>query len=206
MSLSSLSLWAYHWASMSLNPLQLQSAAPPPISRPCTSCPFEAMFLMADQRLGGSSWLWPAHYSRRELAGRLDRGNVTHGHSPTLYHSRKQDRTIYSGPFQFMGLCTCTPGLDPPCLSPMRLGALGASGPSEATSLERLFSMALVLADKPYQLISPSHRQTESALANGTLEVPGCLPCRFRKVQMAGDLEDTHTVHHPGTQSSTDTG
>ena len=41
--------------------------------------------------------------------------------------------------------------------------------PTEATSLERLFSMALALADKPYQLISPSHRQTASALANGTL-------------------------------------
>lgn len=58
----------------------------------------------------------------------------------------------------------------PPCPSPMRLGALGVGGPREATSLQQLFSMALVSADKPYQLISPSHRQTESALANGTLE------------------------------------
>lgn len=31
--------------------------------------------------------------------------------------------------------------------------------------------MALVLVDKPYQLISPSHRQTETALANGTPEL-----------------------------------
>lgn len=50
------------------------------------------------------------------------------------------------------------------------LDALGEGGLSEATSLEQLFSMALVLGDKPYQLISPSHRQTESALANDTLE------------------------------------
>lgn len=62
----------------------------------------------------------------------------------------------------------------------MRLGALGAGGPSKATSLERLFSMALASADKPYQLIAPSHRQTESALANGTPELhwPPALPVR----------------------------
>lgn len=56
------------------------------------------------------------------------------------------------------------------CLdSPYPIGrGLGAGGPSEATSLERLFSMALVIADKAYQLISPSHRQTESARVNGT--------------------------------------
>lgn len=54
---------------------------------------------------------------------------------------------------------------------PMWLGALGEGGLREAASLEQLFSMALVLGDKPYQLISPSHRQTESALANDTLEL-----------------------------------
>lgn len=38
--------------------------------------------------------------------------------------------------------------------------------PREATSLEQLFSMALALADKPYQLISPSpDRQVPSQMA-----------------------------------------
>lgn len=42
-----------------------------------------------------------------------------------------------------------------PCSPAVRLGALGADGPGEATSLEQLFSMVLASADKPYQLISP---------------------------------------------------
>lgn len=68
----------------------------------------------------------------------------------------------------------------------MRLGALGAGGLSEASSLEQLLSMALVLADKPYQLISPSHRHRKYS---GKWH-PGAplAACRLGKVQMVGDL------------------
>lgn len=90
-------------------------------------------------------------------------------------------------------------GLAWPAL-PYEGGALGAGGPSEATSLQQLFSMALATADKPYQLIFPSHRQTESARTNGTLELRWRAALLVRK----GDPRGCTTVCHPGTDSSTD--
>jgi hypothetical protein len=65
------------------------------------------------------------------------------------------------GPYEFRGVCLLQDWL--PCPSPKGVGGLGAGGPRETTSLGRLFSMELATADKPYQLISHSHRQTESA-------------------------------------------
>lgn len=61
--------------------------------------------------------------------------------------------------------------------------------------------MALALADKPYQLISPSHRQTASALANGTL-VP-LAACPAGQGRCAGRRSGRHTQCCPETHSST---
>ena len=76
------------------------------------------------------------------------------GNSPSQGAGQTRKGPVDTAPAGFVGVRPCAP-VPPP--------------PMEATSLERLFSMALALADKPYQLISPSRRQTASALANGTL-------------------------------------
>lgn len=53
--------------------------------------------------------------------------------------------------------------------------------------------MALALADKPYQLISPSHRQTASALADGTLVPLAACPAG-QGVHTQAVWEETHIV------------
>lgn len=54
--------------------------------------------------------------------------------------------------------------------------------------------MALALADKPYQLISPSHRQTASALANGTLVPLAACPAGQGSAQAGSLGRDAHSV------------
>lgn len=88
------------------------------------------------------------------LPGREVVTGVETGSSPSQGAGQTRKGPVDTAPAGFVGVRSCAPAPAPP---------------KEATSLERLFSMALALADKPYQLISPSHRQTASALANGTL-------------------------------------
>ncbi|MBZ3877902.1 Endothelial transcription factor GATA-2 [Sciurus carolinensis] len=63
--------------------------------------------------------------------------------------------------------------------------------------------MALATADKPYQPISPSHRQTESARANGTLEfrwLPALLVrkgCTYRVTQGHSSTDPEKQFQHP---------
>lgn len=86
-----------------------------------------------------------------------------------------------------------------PQAPPNESGGLRSWGPSGATSLERLFSLALATTDKPYQSISPSHRQTESALTNGT---PAHWPPAPRGKTLGGEPArhtPTHTLSSPQT-------
>lgn len=90
------------------------------------------------------------------------------------------------------------------CPSPVWLDALGEGGLREAASLEQLFPTTLVLGDKPYPLISPSHRQTESALANDTLELHWLPALLVREGAMAGDPRRHTYYESPRDTSSTD--
>ena len=130
----------------------------------------------------------PAAQGREMVIG------VKMGSSPSQGAGQTRKGPVDTAPAGFVGVHSCAPHPIPP---------------KEATSLEQLFSMALALADKPYQLISPSHRQTASALANGTL-VP-LAACPAGQGRCAGRQSGkTHTVsprdtllRSPQTQSNT---